>query len=221
MQLETGTRRAVRVFCAGLLAVNAATAWAWNEAVDGDLSNSGLAPTALVFGNGSNFVSGTTGRPMAGAEVDRDYFTFTVPVGSLFTAINVLAPTAALGGGSFIGLQAGTQVTVPFSTPSADGLLGWTLYSADDIGGNLLPLMAIPEAGSSGFDVPLGAGSYAVWIQETATGTAVYNFDFTLTAVPEPATALLWGGGLLALAALRRRSVAGKAPGGPSGQRLR
>lgn len=212
MKLEAGLRRAAQVFCAGLLAVNAATAWAWDEAVDGDLSNSGLAPTALVFANGSNFVAGTTGRPVTGAEVDRDYFTFTVPAGSVFTAINVLAPTAALGGGSFIGLQAGTQVTVPFSAPSADGLLGWTLYSADDIGGNLLPLMALPEAGSSGFDVPLGAGSYAVWIQETATGTAVYNLDFTLTAVPEPATALLWAGGLLALAALRRRSAAGTAP---------
>lgn len=213
MKLETGAHRVAQFVGVALLAVNAAAAWAWDEAIDGDLSNAGLAPTALAFGNGSNFVAGTVGRPMAGAEVDRDYFTFTVPVGSVFTAINVLAPTVALGGGSFIGLQAGPQVTVPFSTPTADGLLGWTLYSADDIGGNLLPLMAIPSNGSSGFGVPLGAGSYAVWVQETATGTAVYNFDFTLTAVPEPATALLWGGGLLALAAWRRKVASGTGSG--------
>ncbi|MDO9074942.1 MAG: hypothetical protein Q7U73_16930 [Rubrivivax sp.] len=207
VKLDAPLRHLARSACVALLAVQVAGAWAWDEAIDGDLSNSGLAPTSLVFANGANFVAGTIGRPMTGAEVDRDYFTFTVPVGSLFTAINVLAPTAALGGGSFIALQSGPQVTVPFDTPSAAGLLGWTLYSADDIGGNLLPLMAVASFGSSGFEVPLGAGSYAVWIQETATGTASYNFDFTLTAVPEPATALLWAGGLLALAALRRRSA--------------
>jgi hypothetical protein len=216
MSFARSARRVAQSVGVGLLALGAAASWAWDEAVDGDLSNAGLAPTVLVFGNGSNVVAGTVGRPAVGAEVDRDYFSFTVPVGSVFSAIQVLSPTAALGGGSFIALQAGPQVTVPFNTASAAGLLGWTLFSADDIGSSLLPLMAIPEAGSSGFELPLGAGSYAVWIQETATGTAVYTLDFTLTAVPEPATALLWGGGLLALAALRRKSLAGPFPGAAS-----
>ena len=34
----------------------------WDESVSGDLSNSGLAPTALALSPGSNVVRGMTGR---------------------------------------------------------------------------------------------------------------------------------------------------------------
>ncbi|MFM9915690.1 MAG: hypothetical protein ACKVOX_07770, partial [Rhizobacter sp.] len=60
-------------------AASAQSATAWDESVSGDLSNSGLAPTPLVFVVGTNRVTGTTGN--SGQGVDRDYFKFTVPPG--------------------------------------------------------------------------------------------------------------------------------------------
>jgi hypothetical protein len=160
----------------------------YNEAVDGDLSNSGLAPTAVgPLTVGSNEVLGTTGSDTSG--VDRDYFTMTVPTGFALTSIIVLPGTTSGGGGlSFIGLQEGPQVTVATDASSAAGLLGWWHYSPGDINHDILPSMAIPADGSSGFTPPLGPGQYSFWIQELSAGVFPYGFDFELSSVPEPAS---------------------------------
>ena len=52
---------------------------AWNEAVDGDLSDDPSAPTAVVLTSGSNMIDGsvTTSAPAD----TRDYITFTIPPG--------------------------------------------------------------------------------------------------------------------------------------------
>ena len=47
----------------------------YNEAISGDLANSGLTPTGVTVTLGSNQILGTTGG------TDRDYFTFSVPAG--------------------------------------------------------------------------------------------------------------------------------------------
>lgn len=188
------------------LQVCANGATVYNEAVSGDLSNSGLSPTALTFSEGSNQVIGETGRGSSGT--DRDYFTFTVPFGLALTAITPLSGTVSGGPVAFIGLQAGNQVTLPTSSMSAAGLLGWHHYSASDVGVNILNVMAIPAEGSSGFTPPLGSGSYSIWIQEFAAGTFPYQFDFTLapapSAIPEPATFVSVLCGVALLAAARR-----------------
>jgi hypothetical protein len=98
----------------------------YNEAVSGDLSNSGLNPTVLgPLSFGSNQVLGTTGRQ--GGVVDRDYFTITVPPNFGLSALRVLEGTQSAGALSlsFIGVEAGPQVTVPTNASTADGLLGW------------------------------------------------------------------------------------------------
>jgi hypothetical protein len=108
---------------------------------------------------------------------------------------------------SFIGLQAGNQVTVPTSATDATGLLGWWHYSQADINTNILPEMAIPSTGSSGFSVPLGAGTYSFWIQDFNTGPLSYGFDLAVAPVPEPATSSAVVAGLIGIAACIRRRV--------------
>jgi hypothetical protein len=189
---------AAGVFLAAALPAQAAVAY--NEALSGDLSNSGAAPTSFAVASGSNQVLGTTGNP--GTGVDRDYFSFTVPTGQLLVGITVLPGTTFLGGAalSFIGIQAGSAVTVSPTGGTAAGLLGWTHYRASDIGNDILTRMGTPAAGSSGFAAPLGAGTYSFWVQEISAGTASYGFDFQLAPVPEPGTTALFGAGLALLA---------------------
>lgn len=192
------------VLCLSSVAIPASAAVVYNEAISGDLSNSGLTPTMVALATGSNEISGATGRP--GAAVDTDYFTVTIPSGFLLTSIVVLPGTSIAGPVSFIGVQAGSQVTLPANTTTAAGLLGWTHYSAAGIGTDILDDLGIPANGSTGFSPPLTAGAYSFWIQEFGAGTFPYAFDLTVTPVPEPGT---WASVLAGLAvvasALRRR----------------
>lgn len=162
----------------------------FNESISGDLANSGLSPTVLTVALGSNQVFGTTGKNANTLIIDRDYFTFAVPQGMVLSAITVLPGTQTLGplGDSFIGMEAGPQVTVLTSATSAAGLLGWDHYDTGDIGNNILPDMGSAGLGATGFTSPLRAGTYSFWVQEASVGTVSYGFDFTVTAVPEPSS---------------------------------
>lgn len=179
----------------------------WDEAVNGDLTNNNLQPNVLnVNLGGFTIVRGTTGRAFAGGPIDLDYFTFTVPVGYELSAMMLLQGTVPLINSGFVGLMAGNSFTVPPTTQSAVGMLGISLYSENDIGTDLLPVMGIPSIGSSGFTPPLPAGAYSFWVQETGIGVASYGFGFAVTPVPEPATVLTMLAGLALLgAALKRR----------------
>ena len=178
----------------------------YNEGVSGDLSNSGLTPTVVTVASGSNQVFGTTGTGNAG--VDRDYFTFTVPAGSQLSSITLLPGTTVGGAFSFIGVEAGNQVTLPTNAAVANGLLGWDHYSAAEINTNILATMAVPANGSSGFTPPLGAGSYAFWVQDFNAGPLAYGFDFNVTAaaaVPEPGTGWIFLAGLAFVGVMGRK----------------
>ncbi|HXC94855.1 MAG TPA: hypothetical protein VNU92_04095 [Edaphobacter sp.] len=180
----------------------------YNEAVSGDLSNSGLTPTLLTVSLGSNDVFGTTGKTAAGI-IDRDYFTFTVPNGEYLTAITVLPGTTTLGalGESFIGLESGPEVTVLTGATDATGLLGWFHYGTDDIGEDILPMMGTSGLGSTGFTAPLPAGTYSFWVQEASVGTVNYGLEFTV-ATPEPASVTMMLTGLAALLGKTARRTA-------------
>ncbi len=185
-------------------AAAAQAATVWDEGTQGDLSGNGLAPTPVALQPGSNLLLGSTGRGSAG--VDRDYFVFTLADGFQLDAVTLLEGSTFLGQQSlsFIGVQAGPQVTVSPTSGSATGLLGWYHYGPNDFGTDILPLIGF-GLGATGFLGPLPAGSYAFWIQDTGSGTANYRFDFAVSAVPEPAAAGLLAAGLVALALRRRR----------------
>jgi hypothetical protein len=187
---------AMAAVCYGCFGAHAATVW--DEAIGGDLSSDGLAPTALTVSGGSNRVLGSVGN--GGSGIDRDYFSFLVPTGFVLDAIRLLDNTSVSGGASFIAIQAGPQLTVSPSGAGVENLLGFTHYGNDLIGTDLLPTMAIKFTGV------LPSGAYSVWVQETG-GPASYGLDFSISAVPEPAVwgMLLAGLGLSAL--IRRREA--------------
>ena len=61
--------------------------------------------------------------------------------------------------------------------------------------------------GAVGYTGSLPAGTYTVWVQETGTGVAAYGFDFSVSQVPEPASALMLLAGVAGLGlALKRRT---------------
>jgi MYXO-CTERM domain-containing protein len=197
----------LKLFCAALALCASSSGHAvvaYSEAISGDLSGVGTSPTFVTVANGSNQVLGSTGNP--GTGVDRDYFTISVPAGSVLASLKVLAGTAVLGGVSFIGLQAGNQFTVPFNQGTAAGMLGWTHYAPADAGVDILPRMATSGAGASGFTAPLPAGAYSFWIQDFGAGTASYSFELNVAAVPEAPTAAVLLAGLAMLGLRRLRS---------------
>ncbi len=176
----------------------------YRESVSGDFSNSGLSPTQVTVGLGSNQIFGTTGN--AGSGIDRDYFTITIPANEALTGITVLAGTTSGGATSFIGLQAGPQVTLPTNASTAAGLLGWWHYGPSDVGSDILSKIAIPVNGAIGFTTPLGPGQYSFWVQDFNAGAFNYGFDLAVAAAaatPEPATWGLLVAGLCV--AIRRR----------------
>jgi hypothetical protein len=189
----------------GLLLAGTAAQAAWNEATDGDLSNDGLAPSFLALTAGSNLLTGTTGRTGAGGPVDRDYLHISVPAGHVLQGLWVQPGTTSLGSGAFLGLMSGSQFTIPSDTATAAGMLGWTIFGADQIGSDLFDVMSAPSFESIGFSVPLPAGEYSLWIQELAVGTANYGLDFVVAEVPEAPSALAMLGGLALLGAVLRR----------------
>lgn len=194
--------------CQAAMASHAAV---WDESLAGDLSNSGLAPTSLVFVVGANQVLGSVGN--SGQGVDRDYFKFTVPPGATLTSLKLLGNTSVSGADSFLALQVGPQVTVTPSGAGVENLLGFTHYGTEQIGTDILPLVVF-----NNFNGGLPSGTYSVWLQETG-GRVEYGLEFGIVAAADsgadvptlPQWALLLLGTLLLATTLRR---GGAAPNG-------
>jgi hypothetical protein len=196
---------AILVFAPSASAVNLV----YNEAVNGDLSGDSLNPTILNLSAGSNQIIGsTTGNP----NLDRDFFTFTIPSGRQLSQI-ILANYAGLDNVApnqgFLAVQAGSQITSLTNTPP---LLGAALIGAapgtqvgDNVLDNLGASNTVPINNNFfvGFDSgTLGAGTYTFWIQETVGGIQNYNLDFVV--VPEPST-IIGIGAIASLATLLKR----------------
>jgi hypothetical protein len=189
---------AIALATCGPLSAQAAT---WDEVSQGDLSNSGSQPSLLMLDPGNNLLRGDFGAP------DLDYFTVIVPTGFELSGIVTGIHNNPGLSRSFIGVQAGSSMTVPPTAADATGLLGWTHFSGQD-GVNLLPAISVPKAGSTGFTGVLTSGPYTFWLNETSPGPGLtYDLDFQVTAAPVPVPAAAWllGSAFVALSGLRRR----------------
>jgi len=122
--------------------------------------------------------------------------------------LNLASSTLGTGNIAFMALQQGPAFTFDGNqSPAAlmaliPQMLGYTHFSPANNGSNLLPLLGA-SFGAIGFNGPLGAGQYTLWIQDTSGGVA--NYDLVAEVVPEPGTMLLMLSGLGVLAKTRRR----------------
>jgi len=180
--------------------VNAATIW--DESVDGNLSTDPEAPTPVSFSAGSNIITGAVGGP---GNVG-DYITFTLGTNQQLTGLVLLEFQSAMGDSkAFHALNLGPTSFIP-SPSTQDNFLGGNHVNAFEVGTDLLPGLAPPPAGTgligSGFDVPLGAGTYSYLFQQTAPDLTNYSLDFQV--VPIPAALWLFGSALGMLGWYRR-----------------
>jgi hypothetical protein len=188
------------VLTCGVLAVTSARA-DWNETVRGDLSDQHNQPTSIALVLPTTLITGRMGSDPVLGGLDADIFTFSVPAGSVLTALDlsVYVPSAVVGGGAFFALSAGTTI----DPNDADAHLGNLLVSQP---GALLPLLATPTFGGPGVFGPLEPGDYTVWFQETVNAVD-YQFALTLTPIPEPGAAAVLAPVLLLLARRGRRKA--------------
>jgi hypothetical protein len=183
----------------------------WNEGVSGDLSNNQAAPNAFVLVLGANSFIGSVGTGDT-----QDWITLNVPAGMVLNGL-VNSSYVSADAQGFMGVQSGTSfVGSPFVAGSylgyvhyGTGATNGALPPTNLVGTNLLPLMGdnvTISPGSLGFTAPLAAGNYTFLFQQLGAATA-YQFDFNVSAVPEPTTLqllLIVGGLLLAIRRARR-----------------
>ena len=149
----------------------AGSAWAndYDEALQGDLSNDRLNPTQLALDPGTNTLIASQGQV---PPLDRDYLTITVPAGSVWTGLNLVDYQAVQGNQAFMGFQSGTTFTVTPQAAAPSDMLGALVYSHTHIGTDILPTLDnLP--GVIGYTIPLPAGDYTFWLNQTGAVTTL------------------------------------------------
>ena len=170
-------------------------------------------PTALSFFPSGIPISGTvnqtSGSAVGGVSPDAQYVTFTVPKRYNFTSLT-LTDYSSTDQRGFVALQAGSQWT---SVPSGGGLPGALTYNHFGTGNTgSRPVCALSYTGSTA--TPSGAsacvsnaaansdlfsrnlpnsivsaqpaGSYTLWIQQTAPAPVSYTFEANFQPQPVP-----------------------------------
>lgn len=148
------------------------------EEIDGDLSDDRSAPTLLPVGLGSNRVTATQqGNPR-----DIDFFTFTVPQGTVLSGILLQDYDAGPDNLAFLGLQEGDEFTVNPNFPlfGIGDLLGGLVFGVEEEGTDISEAIgSLP--GTIGFSGDLPSGDYTFWLNQTGEAST-YTLDLQITA---------------------------------------
>ena len=219
-------------FPRGLLAAASALAvLALPQAGHAAFSYDKNSPTALPWSeilDIAGTVSQPSGSTVGGVSPWAQYVSFTVPVGYVFTALELVDYNSTDDRG-FVALQAGSQWTaVPNTgTGALPGALAYhhfgsgagTTYGSlcsQNYTGGTIPVGVCatdPDANSDLFTRsitgpiagPLPSGPYTLWLQQTAATPVGFTFRATSTAVPSPLPLLGLGAGLGVSRRLRQR----------------
>lgn len=151
----------------------------WDELGQGDLSDDRFHPTQLTLQPGSNVLFGIIDGDDGTGNIDRDYFTFTVPAGYQLSEIT-LTNYFSVDFAAFFGVQPGPVFPDDPDTVRPGDLLGWTLFGGSLQGSDILPLMG---ANGRTFAAPLPAGTYSFWAQQLDNYTE-WAPDFVVTEAP-------------------------------------
>lgn len=193
------------VTCAAVHAVASTTTY--NELVNGDLSGVAAAPTPWTLAAGGNLLVGSAGTDAVAGTTDYDLVALEIPAGHQLDSITIVSYTNPdIYAMSFFGMQAGSPWLDKFGWEiSGAWLMGWTHVQMQMAGLDLLP-MIYDHAAEPGFPIPLPAGVYTMLIEDIDTVNS-YSLQFNVSAVPEPAGAMLVGMAAIGMIAARRREM--------------
>jgi hypothetical protein len=191
----------------------------WNQSVNGPLSENPLVPTSFTLSPGINSIISVVGGGSGETGINQNWVNINIPAGlqlsnlvlASYTSTDAQGFTGVAAGSTFVGGEAAVNTTssylgyTHFGTGAANG----SQPPTDLVGVDVLPIMGnnvLDSPGSAGFTPPLPSGAYTFLIQQLGA-TTDYQYDFNVTAVPEPASL-----GLPALTPilLRRRRQTGQ-----------
>ena len=216
-----------------LAAASALAVLAVPQAGHAAFSNDKNNPTVLPWSEILT-IAGTVSQPagpsatVGGVSPNAQYVSFTVPVGYVFSGLELVDYNSADDRG-FVALQAGDKWTaVPNTTTGAlPGALAYhhfgsgagSVYGSlcsQSYSGGTTPVSVCATDPVANSDLltrsiggpiagPLAAGSYTLWFQQTNVTPVGFTFQATSTAVPAPLPLLGLGAGLGVSRRLRRR----------------
>lgn len=155
----------------------------YSELISGDLSGLITSPTSIgQLNSGQNSIIGSINE---GGSFNADVFTFSVE--SDYTLTSLEFTLSSNNENHFLAMSNETTLDA-----DVDYLLFASLVTNAQNGDNIL-VTELDGGNQSGvgYSLPLPAGDYSLWFQETSNSTIDYTFTLTTEAIPEPANSTL------------------------------